>query len=362
MIGDTSEFTPFVDFANTGIITTDTFNQWRKKDNGIVEQLNQFEANSASTGISINNTTATISIKTGGVITANLADSAVTGDKIANLTITEGKLAANSVTESKIGPLAVTEGKLGALSVTESKIDALAVTEGKIGGLAVTEGKIGPLAVTEGKLGALSVTSDKIATSAVIQSKIAASAVTADKLAANAVTDTKLAANAVTDTKLAANAVTADKLAANAVTDTKLAANAVTNTKLADGSITAAKMSGGQPGSPPVYGARAWVAFSGTATTVVGGETRQGIFASGNIEKVIRTGNTYWVYFAIPMPDANFCVTASAAGWQGNEGTVFAGEIERTNTYCRIQCARATDGSSSGDSLAPSIINVAIFR
>ena len=236
------------------------------------------------------------------------------------------------------------------------------MTDTKLAANAVTAEKLAANAVTDTKLAANAVTNTKLTANAVTADKLAANAVTTDKLTANAVTTDKLTANAVTADKLAANAVTADKLAANAVTADKLAANAVTDTKLADGSITAAKMSGDQPGSPPVYGARAWVAFHGVLATVVGGETRQAIFASGNIEKVIRTGNTYWVYFAIPMPDANFCVTASAMGWQGNEGTLYAGEIERTSTYCRIQCARATDGSSSGDTLAPNIINVAIFR
>lgn len=162
MITDSSEFTPFVSFTASGVITTDTFNDWRKKDNGIVQQLNLFAFNSVSSGIDFNNTTALISIKLGGVLTDNLANFCVTGAKIANLTITEGKLAAGSVTVTKVGTGAITSDKLGAESVTLGKIAINAVVTANIANGSITEEKLAANCITTAKVVNEAITGPKI--------------------------------------------------------------------------------------------------------------------------------------------------------------------------------------------------------
>lgn len=59
-------------------------------------------------------------------------------------------------------------------------------------------------------------------------------------------------------------------------------------------------------GSAPVYGARAWVTFTGGATP--------SILASGNVSSVVRNGTgDYTVTLTTAMPDANYAVSAIAS-------------------------------------------------
>ena len=66
-------------------------------------------------------------------------------------------------------------------------------------------------------------------------------------------------------------------------------------------------------GSPPYYGARAWVNFNGTTSPPT-------IRASGNVSSVTRnsTGN-YTVNFTTAMPDANYCVVVYAQTFGGSD-------------------------------------------
>jgi hypothetical protein len=267
MIEDSSELTQFQTFVTTGVKTTDTFNAWRKKTNGIVQLFSLLQENSADveSPVTFDYTNATIRIKTDGIKTINIENSAVTGDKIANLTITEGKLAANSVTEAKIGAASVTESKIGTGAVTEAKIGTAAVTTFKIGNLAVTDTKLATNAVTESKIANGSVTVDKIGTSAVTNEKIADLAVTETKIGIGAVTTAKIAALAVTEARIGNGAITEIKLGTSAVTELKIANSAVTTDKIANDSITANKLNGGQSGAAPIFAARAYVFFKANA-------------------------------------------------------------------------------------------------
>ena len=60
----------------------------------------------------------------------------------------------------------------------------------------------------------------------------------------------------------------------------------------------------------PLFGCRAFVNFNGTIYTSVSGENHCAIRASGNVSKVVRTGQgTYTITFTIAMPDANYAIT-----------------------------------------------------
>jgi len=93
----------------------------------------------------------------GTVVTAGIAD----------LAVTSGKLADGAVVEDKIGAVAVTTAKIGTSQVTTAKIADGNVTEDKLGTGAATVNKIGALAVTSAKLAADSVIAGKIADGAV---------------------------------------------------------------------------------------------------------------------------------------------------------------------------------------------------
>ena len=60
----------------------------------------------------------------------------------------------------------------------------------------------------------------------------------------------------------------------------------------------------------PLFGCRAFVNFNGTSYISVGGENHCAIRSSGNVSKVVRTGQgTYTITFTIAMPDANYSIT-----------------------------------------------------
>jgi hypothetical protein len=116
----------------------------------------------------------------GGVGTALLADSAVTGAKIASGAVTGAKLAAGAV-----GTAGLADG-----AVTSTKIAGGAVVTGHLVDGTVTGAKIAVGGVGTANLADSSVTSLKIASGAVATADLADGAVTAPKIAAGAVTAT----------------------------------------------------------------------------------------------------------------------------------------------------------------------------
>jgi hypothetical protein len=79
------------------------------------------------------------------------------------------------------------------------------------------------------------------------------------------------------------------------------------------------------PGSAPLYACRAWVNFNGTGTVA--------IRASGNVSSITDNGTgDYTVNFATAMPDANYCVLATAG--------------ELTSGFARVATVFQTSASS----------------
>jgi len=81
-------------------------------------------------------------------------------------------------------------------------------------------------------------------------------------------------------------------------------AASVNTSAVVDAAITASKLSGAQTGTAPVFGARAWVVFSGATPTIL---------ASGNVSGVTRNAvGVYTITFATAMPDADYAVVGTA--------------------------------------------------
>ncbi|WP_205665464.1 phage tail protein [Georhizobium profundi] len=117
--------------------------------------------------------------------------------QIANSAVTQAKIAASAIDASRLQNNAVTELKLAADAVTAAKLAVNAVTNGALANNAVTTAKIAAAAVTANELAVGSVIAGKIAANAVTTASIAAGAVTANEIAANAVVAGKIAADSV---------------------------------------------------------------------------------------------------------------------------------------------------------------------
>lgn len=331
MITDSSEFTPLVSFASSGVVTTDTFNDWRKKNNGVVQQLNLYAANSASSGIDVNNTTGSITIKTGGVTNANLAGS-ITGDKLANLTVTVGKLAGGITADKLAG--GITNAQLAG-SITGDKLVNLTITTDKIAAGAITYDKIAVGAVYGDRIPSNAITTDKIINLAVTNDKLAGS-ITNDKLTNLTITGAKIAALTITNDKLVD--INGSKIVNNSITGDKLTAGAVGTTNIANGAVTAEKLSGAQTGVAPVYGPRAWVTFDATTyANLVGTYSR-----SSSTTVAVTIANHGLLASNIAFLD----FTMTAGGAAPFDGVYLVTGVTDSNTFTVIS---STTTTSSGN-------------
>ncbi|MFB2561757.1 hypothetical protein [Rhizobium sp. IMFF44] len=179
----------------------------------------------------------------GTLNSSQIADNAITNNKLAALAVDASKLADGSVSAAKLAANAVDATKF-ASGIRPVEIVSNLPTTGNVEGRTVyltTDDKLyrytgsawtaaTPASditgqMTDAQISAVAaakvtgtLVSSQIADAAITNQKLAALAVDAAKLADNAIPTTKIADNAISTPKLQANAITADKIAANAVT------------------------------------------------------------------------------------------------------------------------------------------------
>ena len=158
--------------------------------------------------------------------TSELANNAVTNIKMADDAIGSAELAANAVDTAALADDAVTPAKLDADNSTKQ-----AAMRTRIG--AEASGHTHPA----GTLPAGSVGTAELADDAVTQAKIAASAVGATELAANAVRSGNIVAGAVTSDKIPRNAIGSSHILDRAITGSDIATGAIASRNLGTGSI-----------------------------------------------------------------------------------------------------------------------------
>ena len=193
-------------------------------------------------------------LSVGQIVTATLADNAVTNAKITDATITGAKLANDTITATQIAANAITSSELADNAVDTAAITDSNVTTGKLADTAVTTGKIANSAVTfaktnfsdgdipGAKLTSASVTSTQLANNSVTANELADDAVDTAAIVNSAVTGAKIASDTITAGNIAANAIGASELADNAVDSGAIASNAVTTAKVTDLNITTGKL------------------------------------------------------------------------------------------------------------------------
>lgn len=181
--------------------------------------------------------------KTDQLGTTQIADKAVTTEKLENESVTTDKLNAASVTTDKVADANITTSKLADSSVETEKINNKAVTTDKLNDGAVDNAKLSPNAVTSEKIKNESIITEKLNDRAVTTEKIEEKAITNAKLGDQSV-DGRVVREASLETKHFANeSVTTEKVARKSITKDKLADNAVDASQVVDGSIGNAKLS-----------------------------------------------------------------------------------------------------------------------
>ena len=181
--------------------------------------------------------------KTDQLDTTQIADQAVTTEKLEKESVTTEKLNAASVTTDKVADANITTSKLADSSVETDKINNKAVTTEKLNDESVDNSKIAPNAVTYDKIKNKSIISEKLNDRAVTTEKVEEKAITNPKLGDQSV-DGRVVREASLETKHLANeSVTTDKLARKSITKDKIAEGAVDETLVKDGSIVNSKLS-----------------------------------------------------------------------------------------------------------------------
>ena len=181
--------------------------------------------------------------KTDQLGTTQIADKAVTTEKLENESVTTDKLDAASVTTDKVADANITTSKLADSSVETEKINNSAVTTDKLNDGAVDNSKLSPNSVTSEKIKDESIITEKLNDRAVTTEKVEEKAVTNSKLGDQSV-DGRVVREASLETKHFANeSVTTEKIARKSITKDKLADNSVDASQVVDGSIGNAKLS-----------------------------------------------------------------------------------------------------------------------
>lgn len=193
--------------------------------------------------------------KTDQLGTTQIADKAVTTEKLENESVTTDKLDAASVTTDKVADANITTSKLADSSVETEKINNKAVTTDKLNDGAVDNSKLSPNAVTSEKiknesvitekLNDRAVTTEKVEEKAITNTKIGDSAVDGRTISEASVEKKHLANDSVATEKLQDSAITSDKIHTDAVTEEKIKDSSVSNSKLADNSVGTSKIKDG---------------------------------------------------------------------------------------------------------------------
>lgn len=108
--------------------------------------------------------------------------------------------------------------------------------------LAVTLEKVAPLAIDSTKITDLAITTPKLAAGSVVAAKIGAGEVIAEKLAAGSVTTEKMSANTINGDRITAGTLAASKLVADSITAGQIAVGAIGASEIAAGAVRAGNL------------------------------------------------------------------------------------------------------------------------
>ena len=174
-----------------------------------------------------------VTIKDGGVVTAELAADAVTGAKIADDAIDSEHYTDGSIDTAHLGDLQVTTAKIAADAITGAKIADDAINSEHYTDGSIDTAHIGDLQVTTAKIAADAITGAKIADDAINSEHYTDGSIDTAHIADSQVTTAKIAADAITEAKIADNAVESEHINDNVISgQTELASGLETTDEL----------------------------------------------------------------------------------------------------------------------------------
>ena len=160
--------------------------------------------------------------KTDQLGTTQIADQAITNEKLAEQSVDNSKLSQDSVSYDKIQNDAVITEKIQNGAVTTEKVEEKAVTNPKLGDSSVDSRVIREENVETKHLANESVTTDKVARKSITKDKIADDAVDTSQIINESIVNSKLSKDAVSTEKLQDGSVTNEKMAKDSLTKDKL--------------------------------------------------------------------------------------------------------------------------------------------
>lgn len=178
------------------------------------------------------------------VVSAIIADGAITAEKIRAWAVQANHLDANSVTAGAIEAGAITTEHLSASVVTAEKIAAGAITAVKIAAGSVTADKIAAGAITADKIAARNISASHIVSGTITGNEISARTLVASHISAGTLTGNEIAANAIVAGHIQAGNITAGKIAANAVGADEIVGNAILGGHISGGAIDGKTITG----------------------------------------------------------------------------------------------------------------------
>ena len=185
----------------------------------------------------------------GTITNAQLAGS-ITGSKLSDTTIAYAKLNLSNgdIPGTKITASSLTSTQLGTDSVTATQIAENAVGASEIGSAVITNSHIANNTIQAGSIAPNAIGSSELADSSVDTAAVQDSAITTIKINNSAVTNDKLAGS-IAGSKLLSSTITSTQLGTNSVTSTELADNAVDSGAIATSAVTDVKIASGIAGS-----------------------------------------------------------------------------------------------------------------
>ncbi|MDR7207606.1 phage tail spike protein [Priestia megaterium] len=223
---------------------TGTFNDgqlWLNTDTNVMMRYN------ASTGTWEKVTREDFADLAGQATESQIANDAITRDKLIDGAVTGSKLGNGSVSEVKIRDLSVTSAKIAQAAIQAAHIDQLAVGTAAIQDASITQAKIGNLQVGTAQIMDAAINNAKIATAAIGSANIIDGNITNAKIANASVDTAKIKDASITNAKIDRASVnklvvdTADIKDAS-ITNAKIANLAVSSAQIQDASITNAKL------------------------------------------------------------------------------------------------------------------------